>query len=184
MKQLCSCTGFARKLRSVMLALAMAMLVCVPGLPAHAEEREYKVEAAFLYSFFNYITWPGYNSPQALQNPVICVYGQDPILGYLNYVRSKMSAERHLTVRTIGDNDTVSDCNLIFMRHRITGYLLSSLPNNILTVLKPDDPLDSGGMIELAAGDEHISIKINHSVLEHNGFQVSSRLLDLAQSVK
>lgn len=165
-------------------ALAFALGVMLLGLtasPSTAQERQYKIEAAYLYSFFNYITWPNYDSPQALQNPTICVYGEDPIMPYLKYAQLKRSPERAFTIRTVNDGDNITGCNILFLRHRVAGKLLASIPDSILTVFKPDDPLDRGGMIELSEDEDRISMRINQQQLEKNGFKVSSRLLDLAQ---
>ena len=158
-----------------------SMILCGFSFPALAEERQYKVEAAFLYSFFNYITWPRYSTPQELQEPVICVNVDDPIIPYLDYIRAKVGGERTLTVRTIADEEIPKGCNIFFMRHRISSRILASLPSTTLMVLKPDDPLDQGGMIELSQDGERIAIKINQPQLEQNGFRISSRLLELAQ---
>lgn len=155
--------------------------------PAYAEERQYKIESAFLYSFFNYVTWPGYASPQQLQHSVICVYGDDPILPYLEYIRGKIASERTLTLRSVAESeekDTYTGCHILFIRHRLSPHLLDLIAKDTLVVFKPDDPLDRGGMIELAEDGERIIIKINQPMLEENGFQVSSRLLDLVQKVK
>lgn len=169
-----------RESLGTLFALSCAMW-CALYYSACAEERQYKVETAFLYNFFNYITWPGYGSTQELQKPVICIDENDPIMPYLEYTRSKMAGERAFTIRSISENETPKGCHIFFMRHHISSHLLASLPTNTLTVLKPDDPLDRGGMIELSEDEERISIKIDQPQLEQNGFQVSSRLLDLAR---
>jgi hypothetical protein len=171
-----------KKIRGCMLVL-MAM-VNIFSSSAYAEERQYKIEAAFLYSFFNYITWPGYSAPQELAKPVICVYGNDPIVPYLNYIRGKMATERLLTVRVLGNIENAGGCHILFMRHRIESDRSNDLANDTLTVVKLDDPLDRGGMIELSEDGERIAIKINQPSLEKNGFQISSRLLDLVQRGK
>lgn len=150
---------------------------------AIANERQYKVESAYLYSFFNYITWPSYESPQKLHEPVICVAGSDPILPYLNYISQKMKEERALTIRNL-DDEAATGCHMLFVRHRISSRILNAIPKDTLIVLKPDDPLDRGGMIELAEDGDRIAIRIDQSQLEQHGFQVSSRLLGLAQGVK
>ncbi|MBN8531294.1 MAG: YfiR family protein [Alphaproteobacteria bacterium] len=167
-----------------LLMLAMGACLCLLSTSVQSAERRYKVEAALLYSFFNYITWPGYDTPQALHDPVICVYGQDPILGYLDYVRLKIASERKLSVRTVLDNEGLAGCHILFLRHRLPYRLMESLPRETLTVFKPDDPLDRGGMIELAQDMERIAIRVNQSQLERQGFQTSSRLLELAQKVR
>ncbi|MEJ0010380.1 MAG: hypothetical protein WDN72_07685 [Alphaproteobacteria bacterium] len=40
------------------------MCLLAPALTRadETEDRQYKVEAVFLYNFFNYITWPGHSS--------------------------------------------------------------------------------------------------------------------------
>lgn len=171
--------------RKSCLVFGAALVTAAFSLPAaSASERQYKVEAAYLYSFFNYITWPGYNSPQELLNPVICIYGKDPIVKYLKYVANKVAGERSLTVRPITKSSEIGGCNIFFMRHRISYSMLSSLPADTLTVFKPDDPLDRGGMIELSQDAERINIKINQAALDRNGFTASSRLLELAMRMR
>ena len=155
-------------------------------LPADASERQHKIEAAYLYNFFNYITWPSYASPQALDVPIICIYGKDPILPYLEYIARKMAGERSLKIRIINRSDhETAGCHMLFMRHSMSYKMLKAATNDTLIVIKPDDPLDRGGMIELSEEDnDRIAISINHNQLEQKGFQVSSRLLDLARKMK
>ncbi len=165
-------------------ALAVSVFLCAFSPHALADERQYKIEAAYLYSFFNYIVWPGYDSPQKLHASVICVYDSDPIVPYLDYIRSKMENERTLTIRAVPDEGSFSGCHILFVRHRIPPRLEGALTKDTLLVFKPDDPLDRGGMIELSEDDDRIVIRINQLQLEQHGFHVSSRLLDLAQRVK
>jgi hypothetical protein len=163
--------------------VAAALLAFFGCGEAGADERQYKIEAAYLYSFFNYITWPGYNSSQKLEKPVICVYGNDPILPYLDYVKNKMASERTLTIRNISDVSAAGGCHVLFSRH--SALARANIAPDTLLVSKLDDPLDRGGsMIDLSEDGDHIAIRINQSQLEQNGFQVSSRLLELAQGAK
>lgn len=163
---------------------ALFTAISALSFSAAADDRQYKVESAYLYSFFNYITWPGYGSPQKMTNPLICLSGRDPVVPYLEYIRDKMKEERQLTIRIVNEDDTISGCHIFFIRHRLSSRLLSMLPNDTLVVFKPDDPLDRGGMVELSEDGERIAIRINQQQLEEKNFQVSSRLLDLAQKVR
>lgn len=158
-----------------------AILLCAPSAAHADDDRFHKVEAAFLYNFFNYITWPGYAAPQELRQPRICIYQDDPITPYLNYVQNKMSSERTLDIRSISENDSMNDCNLLFLRHRLPNSTLQSIPSSTLIVTEPLDYLDRGeGMIELTRQGQGIQMSINQKILAENGFQVSSRLLALA----
>ncbi len=163
------------------LWLAAFILATFISKAALADERQYKIETAYLYSFFNYITWPGFNSPQDLKNPTICISGEDPIIPYLGYISNKVARERTLTIRPLTDGSSANGCHIFFIRHRISAQMVDSLRRDTLIVFKSDDPLDRGGMIELSEDGERIAIKINQVQLEERGFQVSSRLLELAQ---
>lgn len=166
------------------LLLAAGVLMLSISSPGWTQERQHKIEAAFLYGFFNYITWPGYASPQELEMPVICVYGEDPVAYYLDYVRLKRAGERKLAVRTILADDSAEGCHILFLRRRLPYSKQLVLPPTTLTVIKPDGPLDRGGMIELTEEDGRIVIRINQKAIKHRGFEVSSRLLELVQGTQ
>lgn len=158
-----------------------AVVSCVLAFSAFAEERQHKVEAAFVYNFFNYITWPNYDDSQDLKDPIICVYGNDPIVESLKYIQQKMAPTRVITIQVVHKSLQARDCNLLFIRHRLP-FDLSALNDTTLTVFKPDDPLDRGGMIDLTEDEEHITIHIDQFEMERKGFKTSSRLLNLARA--
>ena len=165
-----------------LVALMLFSLPCA----SHAENAlHHKIEAAYLYNFFNYITWPDYENPQALQQPIICLNGDDPVRPYLNYVQNKFSAERTLSIRVIREGENLNGCHLFFIRSGITSRLMSeALRNRTLLVSEPEDSLERDAMIELIQHDERLVMVIDQTLLSENNFQVSSRLLDLAQKIK
>jgi hypothetical protein len=168
-----------------MVAAVLAAMFTLLPFALHAEdERQYKIEAAFLYNFFNYITWPDYTSPQALKQPVICLYNDDPVLTYLTYVQQKMAAERPLTIRTVQDGESLEGCHMLFSRNNRDDTLpQNGLPASLLTVSDRQGSIKNGEMIEVSQEDERMVMKINQSLLAQKGFQVSSRLLSLAEKV-
>jgi hypothetical protein len=163
---------------------ALGLLLYLP--PAQAEEaRYYKIEAAFLYNFFNYITWPGYASPEALMQPTICLDGNDPVEPYLAYIQQKMISQHRLHVHTLHEGDSFEGCNMLFLRGTMSeDRLRDALKNHTLIVTGPDDPVDRGGMIQLTKEDERLVMDIDQSLLIQGGFKVSSRLLDLAEQIR
>lgn len=163
------------------IAFAFAIAAC--GAPARAEEpREYKIEAAYLYNFFNYVTWPGYASPQELRQPTICLYGTDPIQPYLHYMERKMEGERKLNVRIVQEGASTKGCQMLFLRRLPSREMEQSIASDTLVVLAAADPLDQGGMIELLHENERVLINIHLPLLSAGGFRISSRLMDLAQN--
>jgi hypothetical protein len=142
--------------------------------------RQYKVEAAFLYNFFSYITWPGYDSPEALRKPIICVDKEDPVEPYLRYIQQHAkSTDRPLTIRRISNGEVPTSCNLLFTRQPL--YDKRIIPQDTLVVLDSDEDLEREGMIELTQQDGHIVMVIHNERMNNKGFKVSSRLLDLAE---
>lgn len=157
--------------------LFLALLI--PGAGYAQPSRQYKLEAAFLYNFFNYITWPGYDSPEALENPIICIERDDPIGPYLRYIKQHIQGERSLGIRNLGDGESAAGCHLLFRRYPLRSQ--HELSKNTLTVYESDNDLVREGMIELAPEEERMVMVIYNSVMSARGFKVSSRLLDLAE---
>jgi hypothetical protein len=169
--------------------VAIACLLCFLSFyttaRADEEERQYKIEAAYLYNFFNYITWPGHASPQALQQSIICVYGEDPVEPYLKYIQNKKLEERRISVRQLSEKESSEGCNIIFLRAHFSNEEIKKLSTpGSLIVSESKDSLDKGSMIELSKEDERIKMKINQSLIEKNNFHISSRLLSLAEEVR
>lgn len=141
--------------------------------------RQYKVEAAFLYNFFNYITWPGYDSPEELVKPTLCVDKEDPVEPYLRYIQQHTKGARSLTIHKMTSGESPAKCNLLFTRQPLHNKW--EIPNDTLIVLESDDDLEREGMIELEQQADHMVVIIHNNWMQDKGFKVSSRLLDLAE---
>jgi hypothetical protein len=171
--------------RFLLLTLGTAWLAL--PLSARAAEpsdaRRYKIEATFLFHFFNYITWPGYHSPEGLKSGTICIFNNDAVTPYLNYIQRKKSQERQLQVRQLHDHDSVAGCNLLFVRDW-SALNTANIPRDTLIVSDTAGRTNDSSMIELTREEEHMAMSINHSLMEEHGFQVSSRLLSLAEGIE
>ena len=106
-----------RAWRGLASACVALLLGTAFSQPATADERAHKVEAAFLYNFFNYITWPDYQSPEQMQQATICVPTGDPILPSLEYIRSRREGEHELMIREMDNNADMEGCQLLFVRN-------------------------------------------------------------------
>lgn len=161
-------------------ALLLALMTAVPLMAHAADERQYKLEAAFIYNFFNYVTWPGYDSPSDLKDVTICVSSRDPILPYLDYVKERMSSERTISIREWQDGRSLDGCHIWFTRN---GRAQAD-DRKTLTVSNNAQFLSHGGMIAISESGGRMGVRINNNVMNKNGFQASSRLLSIAQEVK
>jgi len=145
------------------------------------DSRRYKVEAAFLYHFFNYITWPGYESPDALKGGTICIYGEDGVTRYLSYIQRKMAQSKRLTIDTLAPGDALDGCHMLFLRGTNPP---ANTPARTLTVVETQGSAGLNGMIKLLHNGEHINMSIDNDLLAAHNFSVSSRLMALAKGGK
>jgi hypothetical protein len=170
--------------------LAALCLCCLLVRPASADERTYKVEAAFLYNFFNYIAWPGTDAPGALQQGTICIRARDPIRPYLEYSqRRQASQERRLIIRPLPVDainiQDISGCHILFLRDIGSEYLAEvqseALKKGVLLVA--EDSAFSSAINIFPQGDRLV-LDINNTALKAANFKVSSRLLNLAREIR
>jgi hypothetical protein len=179
--------GIRRMHKAASFVLACFLMAAMAGT-ARADEHTYKVEAVFLYNFFNYITWPGYHAPEDMKQATICLAANDPVYAYLEYIQHKKQTEREFSIRQMDSGTSLAGCQILFIRD-VSDSELSTLhslaaQNSVLLVSTKPDFVDGGGMIGLLPEGERMAIEIDNSELKQANFQVSSRLLDLARKVK
>lgn len=164
-------------------AIIMLLATWIWAADSHASARQYKIEAAFLYNFFNYITWPDQNSPETLEEPVICTFPGDPIIPYLAYVQEKSKDTRPLQVREMKAGD-MNGCHLLYTRHLLDAPLEKQAWKQGVLLVSSEEELQSDVMIGLLQKDQRIIMRIHHQRMLDAGFTVSSRLLSLAETIE
>ncbi len=168
------------RLRSLILAVLFTSMFIANYAQATVPDRtrQYKLEAAFLYNFLNYITWPGLSTPDEMTSATICILQGDPIDPYLTYVQQKMGDQRQIAIKHLAPESNAEGCQIFFSRRGIAPHSATTTP--ILTV--STDATTS--MIRMRAEEDGMALRINNTMLSEQGFGVSSRLLSLAQEVK
>lgn len=173
-------------MRRILKCILLALLGIWPllGAEALAESRRAKIEAAFLYNFLNYVTWPQAQSSKV----TICVAEHDPVVPYLHYLQEKMQDERSLHVEELSNHHTVEGCSMVFLRESallsITSLQKQAEEEHILLISDSEGFIDDGGMIELTQEGERMTIAINQDAMAKASLKASSRLLDLAKRVR
>ncbi len=176
--------------------LACVMLAVAPVGPLRAASEagltEYQVEAAFLYHFAKYITWP----PAAFNRPddpiVIGVLGDDPFGENLSeaVVREKPVQGRPLRVirgRTPAD---LARCHILFIsgseETRVPQHLaaLARAKSPALTVGESKTFLEAGGAVRFVIENNKVRFEIDARNAEHAGLSISSKLLSLARNTR
>ena len=167
----------------------VALLFAIgPGVScAQSQADEYRLKAAFLFHFAQFVDWPADASGNADTPFVICVMGEDPFHGDLEQsVRGKLIATRAVQVRHIKQLQDGQVCHVVFV-----GKDESNIPTRIsalrhapiLTVGESEDFLRQGGIIRMFVEDRKIRFDINQRAAETANLKISSRLLLLARAV-
>ncbi|MCH2548204.1 MAG: YfiR family protein, partial [Alphaproteobacteria bacterium] len=103
--------------KAIRLGLTLLMSIMLCGQAAAETERQYKVEAAFLYNFLNYVTWPGQQTSSTKTEAKICLYDGDVLLPYLNYIAVRKLDEIKLSIQPLPLQAAPSNCDVIYFRN-------------------------------------------------------------------
>jgi YfiR/HmsC-like len=169
----------------------LLVLLVLGGVLAAAQEPPpsvYQVEAAFLYQFTKFVTWPpdafhGESSPFD-----IGVMGDDPLGSELETIVAHKSFEGHpFRVRRL-DFNTLSQarrCQVLFLppmdRRRLTQVLESLKGARTLTVSRLERSNQPEVMINFFLSDKKVRFEINDRAATRARLKLSAKLLSLAR---
>jgi hypothetical protein len=171
--------------RSIFL-LALLLPLCQVRAAEPGAPLEYQVKAAFLLNFTKFIEWPPAEENDPAPVIAICILGDDPFGATLDQIVSGETLQgRKLTVRRVR-HPVPASCQVVYvsrMEKDIDG-LLASIPSGILTVGEGEAFLGSGGMIAFVIENHRVRFDIDQSAAMKGGVRISSRLLNVARSVR
>jgi hypothetical protein len=163
--------------------LLAAALLAAGRMPAAAQDvtAEYRVKAAYLYNFVQYVEWPATESSAPL---TICVAGRNPFGAILeNLVRGEVVSGRRLEARVILEPDR--SCAVVFVPEgaATTAYLRGARGQPMLTIGESAGFIGLGGIARFYIDGGKVRFEINPAAAEAQGLRISSRLLRLARIV-
>lgn len=174
-------------------AAVLLMSVIITG-GAHCQAQtsqptRYQIEAAFIYNFARFVDWPIHAFPNASAPMTIGVFGKNKFGDVLAQAVSGKTIRGHpLQFRECATLAEAARCQVLFISDSEKGRLsriLSALDgDSILTVSETDNFIAAGGMINLRIVNDKIRFDINNSAAKSVGLTISSKLLNLALSVK
>jgi hypothetical protein len=173
---------------SVLAGVLIALLCVIHPTTSSAQSQadEYRLKAAFLFHFAQFVEWP----TEALGNAdapfVICIAGEDPFRGGLEEtVQGKLIDSRPVRIRHIKQVQEGQECRVLFIgKGEGVSPLTATLRNMpVLTVGESDDFLQKAGMIRFFVEDRKIRFEVNQEAAEAANLKISSRLLLLAKTV-
>jgi hypothetical protein len=179
--------GPFRRALAIFFAAAIVLLVPV-RLQSQTENDEYRVKAAFLFHFAQFVDWPPGTFKEANTPLTYCTLGQDPFAGELDRtLAGKIIGSRRVKVEHVQKIQETQRCQILFVGLREKKSLLAELSNlkeeAVLTVGDSDQFARQGGMIGFFTEENKICFEINVEAAERSKLKISARLLGLAKRV-
>lgn len=175
---------FRTAARSIVIAAVLVGAGRVP-LQSQTVTPEYRLKAAFVSKFPQFVSWPATTHVDRL---TICVVRPNPFGGELAaLVEGESVNGRPLSVRQLDAAEPLEDCGILFVpaatRDR-KALLQRAARLPILTVGESPDFLDVDGIVNLRVVADRVRFEINLPAAQRSGLQISSQLLRLAVSVR
>jgi YfiR/HmsC-like len=171
------------------LALVLTLAMAVPANAATLDQGslEYAVKATYLYKFAPFIDWPPAAFPSSGSPINICVLGRDPFGEVLDRaVAGQRIAGRAVVVVRL-DRVDGSDCHIMYLSESdgaATRALDAVRGAPVLTVTDSESEPGAKGIINFVVRDNRVRFEIDESAAAQNGLMISSKLLNLAVSVR
>ena len=168
----------------IMLCFALGTTRCALA----SQIPEYRVKAAFLFNFSQFVSWPPRAFSSAGAPLVIAVLGDNPFGSDLDAIVSGERVDGHpLVVRLYSDVSQVDRCHILFITRSETSQLpeiLRALRGRaILTVSDINGSARNGVMIDLVTQNSRIRMHVNVAAARASGLAISAQLLRLAQII-
>jgi hypothetical protein len=152
-----------------------------------AVPNEYRLKAAFVYQFPQFVEWPS-TTWQDAQAVHFCIASPNPFGSELEQlVRGESLNGRPLSVREIAGSDELVGCHVLFVGAHsdvAAPVLRAASGRPILTVGEADRFLENGGIIAMKIIDGRVQFEVNATNAARGGLRISSQLLSLALTVR
>jgi len=167
-------------------------LLLIGVLPGWAQDgrwnEEYRVKAAFVYQFPQFIEWPAaaLSGDARLQ---ICVARPNPFGNALRDLVAGEALNGHaIGIRNVSGTSDVDGCHVLFVAAGAGDLYRDALrraaDKPVLTVGESNTFLEQGGIIRLRIVDRRVRFEVNADAAKRAGLRLSSQLLDLAMGVR
>ncbi len=179
--------GFFRRGRGGVGALLLGALLLAGA--AHGQSSEYKLKAAYLCRFVDFIDWPATAFPTENSPLMIGVLGTDPFGATLDEVAEGQTSRGHpLKIQRFTSVEEARQCQVLFVAAseaaRVNDILRAVEGRQMLTVSDLNNFTAHGGMIRFFTESNKVRFRINLEAARACKLSISSRLLQLADVVK
>lgn len=158
------------------------------AIPAQAAEpTEYAVKAAYLSKFGSYIEWPRATFSGADGAINLCVVGEDAFGSLIDdAAAAQQGSGRGIVVRRLKSVGRDSGCHIAYLGGdvRVATAVDGLRGGPVLVVTDGGGASTDGGAIHFVMKDNRVRFTIDEDAAAQNGLNISSKLLNLALSVK
>jgi hypothetical protein len=169
------------------LLSSVAVICLSPHPAAQSASDEYRLKAAFVYRFPQFVEWPE-AAIQGSRTLDLCILQPNPFGSDLdNLVNGESLNGRPLRVRVIAGVDALTGCHVLFAGARgdaAAAVLKAAANRPVLTIGETDRFLEAGGIIVLKVVERRVRFEVNTTNAQKAGLRISAQLLGLAAAVR
>jgi len=177
-----------KRISSLILVGALALLLPWRG-GARADggaSLEYKLKAAFIYNFAQFVEWPGdaFGGPSA---PFVIGVVGDPSLAQMleQAVKGKTAGKREIVVKYYAGVDAIQRSHILFVaaseRERMGDVVRRAFADSTLTIGDFDGFTAASGMVRFITEDNRLKFEVNLDATNQGHLKFSAQLLKLAR---
>lgn len=169
------------------------LLVLIMGFGASAvlaqtTAKEYRIKAAFLFNFANYVEWPPDAFKDASSPLNYCTIGDDPFEGMLDESLNAKSVGTHaLRVQHLRASENFQGCQIVFIganeKKRTTAILEMLKQSPVLVVGESNHFIQQGGTVGFLSEENTIRFEVNLIAAQRARLNISATLLSVAKTV-
>lgn len=183
-----SASLLARALISALLGICLTVAPCVraqDGEDSLASQR--RIEAAYLYKFGAYITWPAEAFPGPDSPFVIGVAGDDGMADELTTLVANRSMNgRPILVRRVRAGQSIAGVHILFVAAGTPqgdALIAAARGNYTVAVTEGDEGLEHGADMSFVLVSDRVRFDISLDTTQVSGVKISSQLLSVADKV-
>jgi hypothetical protein len=178
--------GRGGRLLAILLTAAWVLAgpaAAAPVLPQ--SQLEYAVKANYLVRFTAFVEWPPRAFADARAPVVICVAGRDPFGATLDRAaRGQTAHGRPLTVRRPATREAAAGCHILYAGAGAESLIPAAAGQTGLLLVTDSTVAPQRGAIHFVLSDARVRFHIDQQAATRSGLAISSRLLNLALSVR
>jgi hypothetical protein len=173
-------------------AMAAALLAAAGGWdlawPDELLSAEYRIKAAFLCKFGNYVDWPATPPGTAPAAFVIGVLASSEVVDeFTAAARGQVVDQRPIEIRRLARADPLDGVSILFIARTHANLLAETLAavkdRPILTVTETEPGSPVSGALNFVVVDNKVKFDVSLPAAEHNSLHISARLLGVARNV-